>query len=46
VAGLDNGIDKAIERTYKSVNKIKFDHCFFRRDIGAKALGDINIVTR
>ncbi len=38
VTGMGSTIEKAIERTYAVVEKIKFDHCFFRRDIGAKAL--------
>jgi len=38
VTSLGQKIDKAIEKTYAAVDKIKFDHCFFRRDIGAKAL--------
>ena len=37
VAGLGKGIEDAIKKTYESVEKIKFDRCFFRRDIGAKA---------
>lgn len=38
VTSLGNNLKQAIDRAYKSVEKIKFDHCFFRRDIGAKAL--------
>ncbi len=38
VTSLAHGLDKAVERAYENVEKIKFDHCFFRRDIGAKAL--------
>jgi len=38
VTALGTGLEKAITRTYEAVEKIKFDHCFFRRDIGAKAL--------
>jgi len=37
VTGLGKGIEDAIKKTYSSVEKIKFDRCFFRRDIGAKA---------
>jgi len=37
VTGFGNGIEKAIEQAYKAVDKIKFERCFFRRDIGAKA---------
>jgi len=38
VVGLGHGIEEAIRRTYDAVELIKFDRCFFRRDIGAKAL--------
>jgi len=38
VTSLGNGIDEAIKNTYVAVEKVQFDHCFFRRDIGAKAL--------
>jgi phosphoribosylamine--glycine ligase len=38
VTSLGEGIEKAIENTYRAVEKISFDGCFFRRDIGAKAL--------
>jgi phosphoribosylamine--glycine ligase len=38
VTSLGANIDKAIECVYEDVEKIRFDRCFFRRDIGAKAL--------
>lgn len=38
VTGLGNTIEAAIERAYVGVEKIKFDHCFFRRDIAMKAV--------
>jgi phosphoribosylamine--glycine ligase len=38
VVALDNTIEDTIHRVYRSVEKIKFERCFFRRDIGAKAL--------
>lgn len=38
VTSLGDDIEGAIKRVYNSVEKIKFDGCFFRRDIGAKAL--------
>lgn len=38
VTSLGTNIEKAIETVYKDVEKITFDRCFFRRDIGAKAL--------
>ena len=37
VTSLGNGIEKAIEQVYNAVDKINFERCFFRRDIGAKA---------
>jgi len=41
VTALGNGIEGAIENAYKIVDMVHFDHCFFRRDIGAKALKHI-----
>jgi phosphoribosylamine--glycine ligase len=38
VTSLGKDIEDAIHKVYQAVEKIKFDHCFFRRDIGAKAL--------
>jgi phosphoribosylamine--glycine ligase len=38
VVALDNTIEDTINRVYRSVELIKFERCFFRRDIGAKAL--------
>jgi phosphoribosylamine--glycine ligase len=38
VAGLGKTMEEAIEKAYKTVDHIKFDHAFFRRDIGQKAL--------
>jgi phosphoribosylamine--glycine ligase len=37
VTSLGNGIEKAIEQVYTAVDKINFERCFFRRDIGSKA---------
>lgn len=42
VTSLGQGIEKAIDNAYKAVETVKFDHCFFRRDIGAKAIRKIN----
>ncbi|MBF0531586.1 MAG: phosphoribosylamine--glycine ligase [Candidatus Omnitrophica bacterium] len=39
VTGLGQGLEAAMDQAYRSVEKIKFEHCFFRRDIGAKAVG-------
>jgi len=46
VTSLGDGIDKAIEETYKITEEIKFDRCFFRRDIGMKALKHLNAGSR
>ena len=41
VTSLGNSIENAIEKAYTAVETIKFDHCFFRRDIGAKAMSKV-----
>lgn len=48
VTSLGDTIEEAIEHAYEAVEKIKFDGCFFRRDIGAKALksGDVTTFKR
>jgi phosphoribosylamine--glycine ligase len=38
VCALGQGIEAAIGRTYQAVEKISWDGCYFRRDIGRKAL--------
>ena len=38
VTATDRTIAKAIERAYKAVEKIKWKGCYFRRDIGHRAL--------
>jgi len=38
VTATDNTIAKAIERAYKAVDKIKWNGCYFRGDIGHRAL--------
>jgi phosphoribosylamine--glycine ligase len=38
VTSLGKGIEAAIQKVYQGVEKISFDGCFFRRDIGARAL--------
>lgn len=38
VVSLGNNIKEAIHNVYEAVEKIKFEHMFFRRDIAAKAL--------
>ena len=43
VTALGQGVEDAINKAYAAVEQIKFDHCFFRRDIGAKALKRINV---
>ncbi len=37
VTSLGVNLQKAIDQAYAAVEQIKFDKCFFRRDIGAKA---------
>ncbi len=41
VTGIDKSIEKAIKRTYKAVEKIKFERMHYRRDIGIKAFKKI-----
>ncbi|VAX35944.1 Phosphoribosylamine--glycine ligase [hydrothermal vent metagenome] len=38
VTNFGDDIEMAIKNTYTTVEKVSFEHCFFRRDIGAKAL--------
>ncbi len=38
VTSLGENIEQAMQSAYNAVEKIQFDGCFFRRDIGAKAL--------
>ncbi|MDD3374389.1 MAG: phosphoribosylamine--glycine ligase [Candidatus Omnitrophica bacterium] len=38
VTSLGNDIEQAIVKVYNAVEKIQFEGCFFRRDIGEKAL--------
>jgi phosphoribosylamine--glycine ligase len=38
VTSLGKGLEKAMKRVYENVEMIKFDHAFFRRDIGSKGL--------
>ena len=40
VTAMGKSIEKAIERVYEAVESIEFEKCFFRRDIGAKAVGE------
>jgi len=40
---LGSNIKEAIKNVYTAVEKIKFDHMFFRRDIAAKALKKNNL---
>lgn len=44
VTSLGDNIEKAMERAYHAVETIKFDRCFFRRDIGAKAIRHLHPV--
>lgn len=38
VTALGNGTEAAIRQAYQAVEQIHFERCFFRRDIGARAL--------
>ena len=38
VVAVENDLVSAIEKSYKSVKKVRFDNAFYRNDIGAKAL--------
>ena len=38
VTSFGDNIEDAIKQAYLAVEKISFDGCFFRRDIGAKAI--------
>jgi len=41
VTGIGDTVDAAIKTAYKGVEAIEFEKCFFRRDIGAKALASL-----
>lgn len=43
VTALGDGIEDAIKKAYVSVENIKFEHSFFRRDIGEKALKRVSV---
>ncbi len=43
VTALGDGVEATIKKVYTAVEKITFDRCFFRRDIGAKALKKIGV---
>ncbi|MFA5261473.1 MAG: phosphoribosylamine--glycine ligase [Candidatus Omnitrophota bacterium] len=38
VTALGDNIETAVQKAYRAVEEIYFDRCFFRRDIGARAL--------
>ena len=42
VTALGDSMDDAVQKTYTTVEQISFEKCFFRRDIGAKALRRIH----
>ena len=46
VTALGSSLDDAITRAYSAVEKITFERCFFRRDIGAKAMRKERLVSR
>ena len=41
VTAMDTTINKAIERAYKAVDKIRWKGCYFRRDIGHRAISHL-----
>lgn len=41
VTALGNGLQQALDRAYAAVDKIRFEGCYYRRDIGAKALSRV-----
>ena len=41
ITGLGKGISEAIARTYSIVEKVDFEHMFYRKDIGRRALDRI-----
>ena len=43
VTGLGNTMDEAIKKAYTAVEQIHFEKCFFRRDIGAKAVRRVSV---
>ncbi len=43
VTALGTTLEKAIAKAYNAVDKIEFDHMFFRRDIAQKALRSTNV---
>lgn len=46
VTGTGNSLDQAVVRAYQAVKKIHFKDCFFRNDIGARALENKNLTQR
>ncbi|MCI5130412.1 MAG: phosphoribosylamine--glycine ligase [Candidatus Electrothrix sp. EH2] len=38
ITAMDSSVSKAIERAYKAVEKIRWKGCYYRRDIGHRAL--------
>lgn len=46
VVGFGESIELAIQAAYEAVDKISFEHSFFRRDIGTKALAYIEPARR
>ena len=43
VTALGDTIEEAIKKAYAAVEQIRFEKCFFRRDIGAKALRRMHV---
>lgn len=45
VTSMGKGLQAAMDKSYQAVENIKFESCFFRRDIGAKAFIHISQAT-
>ncbi|MCI5123887.1 MAG: phosphoribosylamine--glycine ligase, partial [Candidatus Electrothrix sp. AR5] len=41
VTAMDTSVNKAIERAYKAVDKIRWKGCYYRRDIGHRAVSHL-----
>lgn len=46
VTSLGNTVEQAIDRAYKACSEISFKGCFFRKDIGAKALQRLSLAPK
>ena len=46
VVGMGNGIKKAIDNTYRAVEKIHFDAMHYRKDIGHRAIARVGVIEK